>query len=97
MSYARFLGGSAVYIYESTAGCLECCGCSIAGLEGTWQYKDVAAFFDHLDEHEARGEYVPSNVRPDIYRDWSNGEYARWDQTRVEDMQKYAHYGQGGV
>lgn len=87
MSYCRFgWDDSSVYIIES-GGSLECCGCSLS--QNHWNYKDVAAFLAHLDEHEARGDVVPPTVRTDIIEDWKDGRFKDWDETDPEAMRPY--------
>lgn len=84
MAYARFSKGpgetraSDVYVFMSTGGWLECCGCKIAyedgtphGTPGSGSRKafSTAGMVAHLREHAARGHYVPGYVIPAMEAD----------------------------
>lgn len=91
MSYCRFgWDNSDVYIFQHVQAGLECCGCHLDPKK--WDYTDVAEFLAHLDRHKDVGHVVPKGVRRSIVEDWSNGEFADWDDTAVEDMAPYMHY-----
>ena len=80
-----------------TGQALECRECHLHGEYEPEFYTDVSNFFEHLDQHQMAGDQVPWYTRPRIYRDWSNGEFASWDHTRVEQMLPYAQqFGQEG-
>lgn len=89
MSYCRFgWDNSSVYIFENVSGWLECCGCGL-DRDIKWDYRDIAEFLAHLDEHEARGDVVPPTVRTEIIQDWQQGRFAEWDQTDPVQMVPY--------
>lgn len=88
MSYARIGGGSDVYVIARGTG-IECVGCLLHGEYQPEVFTDLAQVFQHLDEHEAKGEKVPDYTRPALYRDWSNGLFTGWDTTKVEAMLPY--------
>lgn len=59
MSYARWgQHDSDVYVFLSTSGKLECCGCS---LSDEWTYDSTDAMIAHLREHQAAGDHVPAD------------------------------------
>jgi hypothetical protein len=84
MSYSRMhWGGSDVYVFESVnqGGSLECCGCSLAGGDDQWNWKDPGEFLSHLREHELKGDFVPPGVARRIWEDWRDGEFSEWCDT----------------
>lgn len=86
MSYCRFgWDNSDVYVYVGGPGptAIQCCGCHISE---QWVYTDVVEFLEHLEEHRKVGHTVPDYVASEIVSDWENGEFAKWDQTRAEEM-----------
>jgi len=104
VSYARKTSGdgdgppSDVYIINNGSS-LECVNCCLVGEYEPTFFVDLALFFRHLDEHTRAGDKIPWYTRPTVYRDWSDGAFSHWDQTRVEDMLPYARaftYGQSG-
>lgn len=58
MSYARF-GEADVYVFHSSSGYLECCGC-IRG--DKWDFNPPREMLVHLEEHVAAGDHVPGYV-----------------------------------
>ena len=68
MSYARFNGtDSEVYVYEHSAGFIECCGCRLTAPE---EYEDLGfarlntarEALAHLDWHVREGDLVPQRA-----------------------------------
>ncbi len=60
MSYARF-GCGDVYVFMSTSGHLECCGCILGD---QWSFASTQEMVDHLAEHRAAGHDVPDGIDP---------------------------------
>lgn len=60
MSYARFSDDSSVYVYLDCGGSLRCCGCSLEGRSGEWDYDTTDAILAHLQEHIHAGDRVPA-------------------------------------
>lgn len=65
MSYARFSNAD-VYVFMSTAGHLECCGCLLGD---KWAFDSTQAMVDHLAEHRAVGHDVPHGIEADLWED----------------------------
>jgi hypothetical protein len=57
MSYARFGGGSDVYVFASVYGHVECCGCILGE---PWEHHSADAVVAHMREHVAAGHKVPA-------------------------------------
>ena len=69
MSYARFgADGSSVYVFMSTSGYLECCGCSLTP-DGPFETGTTIGMIAHLRAHTAAGGTVPASVIPAIVAD----------------------------
>ena len=60
MSYCRFMSGD-VYMYPTTSGGIECCGCRLAEAMGEdWPNFDSRLdAHNHLLEHRKAGDTVP--------------------------------------
>lgn len=65
MSYARFSYAN-VYVFASTSGFLECCGC---WLGDQWDYGSTQEMVDHLAEHRAAGHDVPEGIEAELWAD----------------------------
>jgi hypothetical protein len=65
MSYARF-SYSDVYVFMSTSGHLECCGCRLGD---EWAFDSTQAMVDHLAEHRAAGHDVPAGIEDSLWED----------------------------
>ena len=65
MSYARFSYAD-VYVFMSTSGHLECCGCILGD---QWAYDSTQAMVDHLAEHRAAGHDVPDGIEQQLRQD----------------------------
>jgi hypothetical protein len=65
VSYARF-GYADVYVFMSTTGHLECCGCILGD---QWVYGSTQAMVDHLAEHRAAGHSVPDGIEQELWAD----------------------------
>ena len=65
MSYARFSHAD-VYVFMSTSGHLECCGCHLGD---QWSFDSTAAMVEHLAEHRAAGHDVPNGIESDLWAD----------------------------
>jgi hypothetical protein len=63
MAYARFSEESDVYVFLSTHGALECCGCvftkSAPVEDKRWDYESTADMIAHLEAHRSAGHLVP--------------------------------------
>jgi len=74
MAYARFSNAD-VYVFMSTSGHLECCGCHLGE---QWAFDSTAAMVEHLAEHRAAGHNVPNGIEADLWADdqenWVNYE-----------------------
>lgn len=83
MSYARFSYAD-VYVFMSTSGHLECCGCILGD---QWAYDSTQAMVDHLAEHRAAGHDVPDGIeqqlRQDDRKSWTD--YERCDVDGCEE------------
>lgn len=67
MSYARFgYDDSDVYVFLSSEGYLECCGCS---LNEQWYYETTDEMLAHLEEHRAQGHNVPQDCIDELLAD----------------------------
>ena len=66
MSYARFGSSSDVYIFMSTQGHLECCGCILGD---RWEFDSTQAMVDHIAVHRAVGHTVPDGIEDDLRAD----------------------------
>lgn len=68
MSYARFNGtDSEVYVYEHSAGFIECCGCRLTAAEegedlGFARLSTAREALVHLDWHVREGDLVPQRA-----------------------------------
>ena len=65
MSYSRFSHAD-VYVFMSTSGHLECCGCRLGD---QWAFDSTQAMVDHLAEHRAAGHYVPAGIEDALWED----------------------------
>lgn len=65
MSYARFSYAD-VYVFMSTSGYLDCCGCI---LDDVAQFDNTADMIIHLDEHRAAGHNVPEGIDARLWAD----------------------------
>ena len=65
MSYARFSYAD-VYVFMSTSGHLECCGCQLGN---QWKFDSTAAMVEHLAEHRAAGHDVPDGIEASLWDD----------------------------
>jgi len=65
MAYARFSNAD-VYVFMSTSGHLECCGCRLGD---QWSFDSTAAMVEHLAEHRAAGHDVPDGIEADLWAD----------------------------
>ncbi len=65
MSYARF-GCGDVYVFMSTSGHLECCGCILGD---QWSFASTQEMVDHLAEHRAAGHAVPDGIEDELWED----------------------------
>lgn len=77
MAYARFSYAD-VYVFMSTSGHLECCGCKLGD---EWAFDSTQAMVDHLAEHRAAGHNVPDGIEADLWADDRENwvDYARCD------------------
>lgn len=68
MSYARFNGtDSDVYVYEHSAGFIECCGCRLTAPEeyedfGFARLSTAREALAHLEWHVREGDMVPERA-----------------------------------
>lgn len=65
MSYSRFSHAD-VYVFMSSAGHLECCGCKLGD---QWEFGSTQAMVDHLAEHRAAGHDVPTGIEAELWED----------------------------
>ena len=65
MSYARFSYAD-VYVFMSTSGHLECCGCILGD---QWVFDSTQGMVDHLAEHRAAGHDVPDGIEQQLWDD----------------------------
>lgn len=65
MAYARFSFAD-VYVFMSSSGHLECCGCSLGD---QWAFDSTQAMVDHLAEHRAAGHDVPDGIEAELRAD----------------------------
>jgi hypothetical protein len=65
MSYARFSNAD-VYVFMSTSGHLECCGC---WLGDQWEFHSTQEMVDHLAAHRAAGHDVPEGIEDELWAD----------------------------
>lgn len=65
MAYARFSYAD-VYVFMSTSGYLECCGCRLGD---QWVFDSTQAMVDHLAEHRDAGHDVPADIEADLWAD----------------------------
>lgn len=65
MAYSRFTGAD-VYVFMSSAGHLECCGCRLGN---QWEFGSTQAMVDHLAEHRAAGHDVPVGLEAELWED----------------------------
>lgn len=66
MSYARFSYAD-VYVFMSTSGHLECCGCRLG--KRSQEFDSTQAMVDHLAEHRAAGHAVPDEIETELWAD----------------------------
>ncbi len=71
MSYSRFgRNDSDVYVFVSSSGHLECCGCILQASEYVEnQFKTTDEMVAHLRRHIDAGHTVPEHVIPNLMRD----------------------------
>lgn len=65
MSYARFgADGSAVYVFMSVDGVLECCGCALPGPGGGGSFTadGTEEMIGHLAMHVEAGQAIPAGL-----------------------------------
>jgi hypothetical protein len=73
VSYCRFLGADA-YIFESSGGWIECCGCSLAEIDddevfGFFHANTAREMLEHMDKHREAGDYIPERAYDGIKAD----------------------------
>lgn len=66
MSYARFSYAD-VYVFMSSSGHLECCGCILGDYSVTCD--STQEMVDHLAEHRAAGHDVPDGIEAALWAD----------------------------
>jgi hypothetical protein len=82
MSYARFgWDGSSVYVFLSSFGYLECCGCSLTP-NRFGEFLSTAEMVRHLQEHQERGHTVPPETFDRLRED------ADWNDRWIRATQK---------
>ena len=83
MAYARFSHAD-VYVFMSTSGHLECCGCR---LSDEWGFDSTQAMVDHLATHRAAGHNVPDGIEDDLWEDDRDNwvDYPRCDVTGCDE------------
>ena len=68
MAFARFGHDSDVYVYASTDGGVECCGCHLHGERSFPSFFDADSLLAHLNDHIEAGHRVPVEILdPDLY------------------------------
>lgn len=67
MSYARFSNYSAVYIYASVHGGIECCGCHLHG--DCFIADSTQEMIDHVEAHRQVGDIVPEGIEDALWED----------------------------
>lgn len=65
MAYSRFSYAD-VYVFMSTSGYLDCCGCILGGPSA---FDSTQAMVDHLAEHRAAGHDVPDGIEAELWED----------------------------
>jgi len=88
MSYARFSDAD-VYVFMSSAGHLECCGC-ILGDPG--RFDSTQAMVDHLAEHRAAGHSVPATIEAELWAD-DRENWVDYQRCAVDGCEKRATCG----
>lgn len=68
MSYSRFSEAD-VYVFPTTSGDLECCGCWLPDVKGSFQTRSIDAMAEHLEAHRQAGHDVPDWVMDGIRAD----------------------------
>lgn len=68
MSYSRFSNAD-VYVFPSSSHRLECCGCWLPDVKGSFQTRSIDAMAEHLEEHRQAGHNVPGWVMEGIRAD----------------------------
>jgi len=83
VSYARFSNAD-VYVFMSTSGHLECCGCHLGD---QWAFDSTAAMVEHLAEHRAAGHDVPDGIEAELWAD-DQENWVDYDRCDVEGCDK---------
>ena len=65
MALCRFGSDSDVYVYYSTHGGIECCGCRLGG-DRMVNVATEAEMIVHLEEHRRTGHRVPDEAFQDL-------------------------------
>ncbi|MGC4151530.1 MAG: hypothetical protein QM628_00430 [Propionicimonas sp.] len=65
MAYARFSDAD-VYVFMSTSGHLECCGCRLGDPR---RFDSTQAMVDHLAKHREAGHDVPDGLEAGLWAD----------------------------
>lgn len=65
MALCRFGSDSDVYVYYSTEGGIECCGCRLGSAKMV-NVVTEAEMIAHLEEHRRAGHRVPSEALEDL-------------------------------
>jgi len=61
MAVRRFSEDCDVYVYYSSAGGIDCCGCILSNKD-TFNARDEATMLSHLRQHVAAGHKVPAKA-----------------------------------
>ena len=65
MALCRFGSDSDIYVYYSTHGGIECCGCTLVE-GGMFNVASEAQMIVHLEEHRRAGHKVPDVALEDL-------------------------------
>lgn len=80
MSYARFGPASDVYVFLNCGGYLDCCACSLGGVDDDDpRFDTTAEMIEHLRAHQAAGYDVPADAFERLERDREEND--RWIMT----------------
>lgn len=67
MSYARFVE-SDIYVYLDVSGYLVCVLCTL-NEANTFRANNTQMMVAHIKQHEAKGDYVPSDIYQNLWKD----------------------------
>lgn len=89
MAYTRFDGWSSTYIFMSSSGYLECCGCILGD---RWHFNSTQEMVDHIQEHRKTGHNVPEGLEDELWED-DDDNWVTYRRCDVEGCDKRATCG----